>query len=106
MVSNFGWHKELSQLMKSNFITAVGAGILTLSMGILPLTLSAQAQTTTDPGANTAPRTTTYDRNDFDWGWLGLLGLFGLAGLAGKKRDNEPTAYRDPNAPGATTYRD
>ncbi|MEH2252604.1 WGxxGxxG family protein [Nostoc sp.] len=92
--------------MKSNFITAVGAGVLTLSMGILPLTLSAQAQTTTDPQVNTAPRTTTSDRNGFDWGWLGLIGLFGLAGLAGKKRDNEPTTYRDPNAPGTTTYRD
>ena len=95
--------------MKSNFITAVGAGVLTLSMGILPLTLSAQAQTTNDPGVNTAPGTTTTttdDRNGFDWGWLGLLGLAGLAGLAGKKRENEPTAYRDPSAPGATTYRD
>lgn len=93
--------------MKSHFITAVGAGVLTLSMGILPLTLSAQAQTTTDPGVNTAPGTTTTDdRNGFDWGWLGLLGLAGLAGLAGKKRENESTAYRDPSAPGATTYRD
>ncbi|MHC0064788.1 WGxxGxxG family protein [Nostoc sp. UIC 10890] len=92
--------------MKSNFIKAIGAGVLTLSMGILPLTLSAQAQTTNDPGVNTAPTTTTSDRNDFDWGWLGLIGLFGLAGLAGKKRDNEPTAYRDPNSPSATTYRD
>ncbi|RCJ23610.1 hypothetical protein A6S26_02520 [Nostoc sp. ATCC 43529] len=94
--------------MKSNLITAVGAGVLTLSMGILPLTLSAQAQTTTDPGTTTTttPRTTNYERNDFDWGWLGLIGLFGLAGLAGKKRDDEPARYRDPNAPGATTYRD
>ncbi|MEH2023863.1 WGxxGxxG family protein [Nostoc sp.] len=92
--------------MKSNLITAVGAGVLSLSMGILPLTLSAQAQTTNDPGATTAPTTTTHDRNDFNWGWLGLIGLFGLAGLAGKKRDNEPIAYRDPKAPGATTYRD
>ncbi|MBE8967163.1 WGxxGxxG family protein [Nostoc sp. DedQUE09] len=98
--------------MKSNFITAVGAGVLTLSMGILPLTLSAQAQTTNDTGATTtAPTTTTEttttdDRNDFDWGWLGLLGLFGLGGLAGKKNDREPVAYRDPNAPSATTYRD
>ncbi|MEH2241969.1 WGxxGxxG family protein [Nostoc sp.] len=93
--------------MKSNFIKAVGAGVLTLSMGILPLTLSAQAQTTTDPGVNTTPRTTTYDdRNGFDWGWLGLIGLAGLAGLAGKKLNDEPTAYRDPNAPGGTTYRD
>ena len=92
--------------MKSNFITFVGAGVLTLSMGILPLTLSAQAQTTNDSGATTAPTTTTNERNDFNWGWLGLIGLFGLAGLAGKKRDPQPTAYRDPNAPSATTYRD
>ncbi|WP_193195446.1 WGxxGxxG family protein [Nostoc sp. MG11] len=92
--------------MKRNFTKAVGAGVLTLSMGIMPLTLSAQAQTTTDPGVNTAPRTTTYERNDFDWGWLGLIGLLGLAGLAGRKRDDEPTRYRDPNTPGATTYRD
>jgi hypothetical protein len=106
VVSNFGWHQEFLQLMKSNLIKAVGAGVLTLSMGILPLTLSAQAQTTTDPGVNTTPTTTTYDRNDFDWGRLGLIGLLGLGGLAGKKRDHEPTAYRDPNAPGATTYRD
>jgi hypothetical protein len=91
--------------MKSYLITALGAGVLTLSMGILPLTLSAQAQTTTDPGTTTTPRTTTYDRNDFDWGWLGLIGLLGLAGLAGKKRDDEPARYRDPNTPGAT-YRD
>ena len=93
--------------MKSNFIRAVGAGVLTLSMGILPLTLAAQAQTTTDSGANTASGTTSYgNRNGFDWGWLGLIGLAGLAGLGGKKRESEPTAYRDPNAPGATTYRD
>lgn len=106
MVNNFGWHKELSQLMKSNFITSVGAGVLALSMGILPVILSAQAQTSNDSGATTAPTTTTKDRNDFDWGWLGLIGLLGLGGLTGKKRSNESTAYRDPNAPGATTYRD
>jgi hypothetical protein len=74
-------------------------------MGILPLTLSAQAQTNNDPGATTAPTTTTTteDRNDFDWGWLGLIGLFGLGGLAGKKREEQARAYPDPNAPGATT---
>lgn len=94
--------------MKSNFPKAVGAGVLTLSMAVLPLTLSAQAQTTTDTGGSTSSGTTTYnnDRKDFDWGWLGLIGLAGLAGLGGKKSENQPTAYRDPNAPGATTYRD
>jgi len=92
-------------MMKHNFTKAIGAGVLTLSLGILPL-IPAQAQTTTNPGVNTAPTTTTYERNDFDWGWLGLIGLLGLAGLAGRKRNDEPTRYRDPNTPGATTYRD
>lgn len=80
--------------MKRNLTKAVSAGALTASLAILPLTLSAQAQTnTTDPGVNTAPRTTTtstYREDDgFDWGWLGLLGLLGLAGLAGKNRREE-----------------
>jgi hypothetical protein len=93
--------------MKRDLTTAVGAGVLTLSMAILPLTLlPAQAQVNTQPRTETAPRTTTYDRNDFDWGWLGLIGLLGLAGLAGKKRDDEPTRYRDPNTPGTTSYRE
>lgn len=94
-------------MMTRNFSKAIGAGILGLSMAILPLTLPVKAQVTDSPRTDTAPRTTTQsDRNDFDWGWLGLIGLLGLAGLAGKKRDDEPTRYRDPNAPGATTYRD
>ncbi|AUS99768.1 WGxxGxxG family protein [Aliinostoc sp. HNIBRCY26] len=94
--------------MKRDFTAVVGAGFLTLSMAILPLSLPAQAQVnTTDPRVDNAPRTTTYnDRNDFDWGWLGLIGLLGLAGLAGRKQHDEPTRYRDPNAPGATSYRE
>ncbi|MEH1842810.1 MAG: hypothetical protein V7L20_29755 [Nostoc sp.] len=35
-----------------------------------------------------------------------MIGLAGLAGLGGKKSGNEPTTYRDPNAPSTTTYRD
>ncbi|BBD61535.1 hypothetical protein NIES2109_43630 [Nostoc sp. HK-01] len=92
--------------MKSNLTKAVSAGVLTLGMAIMPLTLPAQAQDNTTTTTGNAPRTTTYDRNDFDWGWLGLLGLLGLAGLAGRKHNDEPSRYRDPNAPGATSYRD
>jgi hypothetical protein len=93
--------------MKRDFTAVVGAGFLTLSTAILPLSLPAQAQVNTDPRVDNVPRTTTYtQRNDFDWGWLGLIGLLGLAGLAGRKQHNEPTRYRDPNAPGATSYRD
>jgi LPXTG-motif cell wall-anchored protein len=96
--------------MKRNLTKAISAGALTASLAILPLTVSAQAQTnTTDPGVNTAPTTTTTYRedNNFDWGWLGLLGLLGLAGLAGKNRREEPTRYRDPNSTvGTSTYRE
>lgn len=95
--------------MTRNFTASVGAAVLTLSMA-MPLISPAKAQVTDTPRTDTTetvPRTTTYERrNDFDWGWLGLIGLLGLAGLSGRKRDNEPTRYRDPNAPGATTYRD
>jgi hypothetical protein len=92
--------------MKISFTKTVGAGVLTLMMGILPLNLPVQAQVT-QPRTDVAPdRAVYYDRNDSNWGWLGLIGLFGLAGLAGKKREEEPTRYRDPNAPGTAGYRD
>lgn len=94
--------------MKRNLTKAVGAGVLTLSMAIMPLTLPASAQTkTTDPGNNTTSTTTTTANDDggFDWGWLGLLGLLGLGGLTGRKRNNEAVAYRDPNA-ASSTYRE
>lgn len=92
--------------MKSNITKAISAGILTLGMAIFPLTVPVQAQVNTSPGVDNTPTTTTNDRNDFDWGWLGLLGLIGLAGLAGKKRNDEPNRYRDPSAPGASSYRE
>ncbi|MDM9380494.1 WGxxGxxG family protein [Chlorogloeopsis sp. ULAP01] len=95
--------------MKSYFTKAVSAGVVTLTMVILPLTLPAQAQVQqTQPGVQTtpAPGTRVEEDEGFDWGWLGLLGLLGLAGLAGRKRNDEPTRYRDPNAVGSTTYRE
>lgn len=91
--------------MRHNLTKAVGAGVLTLSMAMLPLTLPVNAQVT-EPRVETTPRTTVEERQDFDWGWLGLIGLFGLAGLAGKKRGEEPTRYREPTTPGSTTYRE
>lgn len=95
--------------MKNMLSKTVGAAVLSLGLA-LPLSLPANAQTNTAPTTTDGGTTTTYDRtaNDdgFDWGWLGLLGLLGLAGLAGKKRDDEPTRYRDPSAPGAGSYRE
>lgn len=94
--------------MTNNLHKIVGTAVLALSMTVLPSTLPVNAQVTTPaPGTDVAPGArTTYVRDDFDWGWLGLIGLFGLAGLMGRKREDEPTRYRDPNAPGATSYRD
>jgi len=91
--------------MTRNFTKAVSAGFLTLSMSLLPLTLPVNAQVT-EPRVETTPRTIVEERQDFDWGWLGLIGLFGLAGLAGKKHGEEPSRYREPTTPGSTTYRE
>jgi hypothetical protein len=93
--------------MKRQFNKVIGASLLAASLSILPLSMGAQAQTTTDGTTTTTTgvnNDTAYRDNGFDWGWLGLLGLVGLAGLAGKKRNEEPTRYRDPNAVG--TYRE
>lgn len=93
----------------SNLSKAVGAGVLSLSLAVLPSSLPVSAQTssdTTSPAAGTTEGGTqtqgtnsaeTGDR-DFDWGWLGLIGLAGLAGLSGKRE--EPTRYRDPGTTG------
>ncbi|MBD2310918.1 WGxxGxxG-CTERM domain-containing protein [Desertifilum sp. FACHB-1129] len=86
---------KLSHLSKG-----VSAGILSLSLAMLPATFSASAQTTvspTEPGTGTPTTVVEGDQQDdgFDWGWLGLLGLIGLAGLMRKPADN--TRYRDPD---------
>ncbi len=88
----------------SNLSKAVGAGVLTLGLAVLPL-IPTSAQTnseTTSPAAGTTEGQAmnsgeTGDR-DFDWGWLGLIGLAGLAGLSRKRE--EPTRYRDPGTTG------
>ena len=35
------------------------------------------------------------DRDDADWGWLGLLGLAGLLGLKRRDRDEVRVSHRD-----------
>ncbi len=98
--------------MKNYFTKAIGATALVASLAIMPLSAPAQAQTQTNPEGNTTTPNTqvyndgTYGDRNFDWGWLGLLGLIGLAGLTGKKRNEESTRYRDPNAVGTSTYRE
>ena len=86
----------------SNFSKIIGAGVIAASLAVLPLTVSAQAQTR-DSAPNSDTNTynqrsgdvnTTNTNDDFDWGWLGLLGLAGLAGLAGRKR--QETVHTPP----------
>ena len=101
-------------MKRSNLSKVVGAGVVTVSMALLPLTMPASAQTNPDNTTTVDPATSGQDvvveneDDGFDWGWLGLLGLAGLAGLAGRK-NSEPTAYRDPDPAsrtGSTGYRE
>ncbi|HAG83099.1 MAG TPA: hypothetical protein DCL61_18535 [Cyanobacteria bacterium UBA12227] len=84
----------------SSLSKLIGAGVIAVSLTVLPLTKPAQAQdnapqTYTQPDGDVEAYET---ENDFDWGWLGLLGLAGLAGLAGRKRpDTVNYTTRDPN---------
>lgn len=69
----------------SKLIKATSISILSLGLTLIPFSISASAQDTTNPNG-----VDIEDVEDvqFDWGWLGLLGLLGLAGLAGRKRDD------------------
>lgn len=97
-------------MKRSNLSNIIGASAIGLSLAILPL-VPVSAQTDTAPGTTTAPNTTTTEPvqgtnnteqgdRDFDWGWLGLIGLAGLAGLS--RKNEAPTAYRDPNVVSTT----
>lgn len=97
--------------MKHNSLSKIAsAGVLTLSLALLP-SLPSYAQTTTSPTTtptvestgpvlDTTPFQETRDDNN-NWGWLGLLGLLGLLNLFRKPK--APTVYRDPADPGNTT---
>jgi hypothetical protein len=84
----------------------VGAGVIAASLAVVPLTLPAQAQntapnTTTQPNSNVdaGPIRDNTERDNNDWGWLGLLGLIGLAGLARKDRkESVHHVNTDPHA--------
>ena len=41
---------------------------------------------TTSSGTTTATANDTGNRDDHNWGWLGLIGLIGLAGLLRRER--------------------
>jgi hypothetical protein len=107
-------------MKRNTLFQLVGTTALTLGLAVLPATAqtsgtssgsgTSTGTTTTAPATSTEPSTVpstttntsdnynTRDRNDFDWGWLGLLGLIGLAGLARKRDDNNTVPrYREPD---------
>jgi len=86
-----------------------GAGLLALSLSMIPLTLPASAQTnstTTNSDKttlDTTPFQETKNDGDHNFGWLGLLGLIGLANLL---RKDKPRAHQvERYAVGSTTTR-
>ncbi|PSB32396.1 WGxxGxxG family protein [Chlorogloea sp. CCALA 695] len=93
-------------MKRSNLSNLIGASAIGLSLAILPLALPVSAQTDTTPGTTTTTEPVQGTNNaeqgdrDFDWGWLGLIGLAGLAGLS--RKNEAPTAYRDPNVASTT----
>jgi MYXO-CTERM domain-containing protein len=79
----------------------VQAGVLALSLFLLPLTTTTLAQTTSPTPE--APRLETRAEDDDNtglWGLLGLAGLFGLAGL--RRRPAEKVAAYDRREQGRT----
>ena len=103
--------KEQRNMKRSDLSKVAGAGVLALSLAILPGVMPASAQTNTAPagtnGNNNDPNRTVVDTTPLQesesdnnhWGALGLLGLIGLANLF---RKDEPTRFRDPD-PAATS---
>lgn len=71
-----------------NMRKTMRAGVFTLALAAIPFAASGSAQTTANNNTSSAPVQTTRvaERDNTDWGWLGLLGLVGLAGLLKKPR--------------------
>ncbi|HEY9768778.1 MAG TPA: WGxxGxxG family protein [Coleofasciculaceae cyanobacterium] len=76
---------KLSHLYKLS-----GAGLLAISLAVIPFSALGQTQTETD-----SVETVAVEDDSFDWGWLGLLGLLGLAGLAGKNKHRNNSTHSE-----------
>lgn len=81
-----------------------GAGVLALSLAVVPATLPAAAQNNSNaPALDTTPLQETKDDHN-NWGWLGLLGLIGVANLFRKPKTR--TAYRENDVVSRPGYRE
>ena len=88
-------------MKSSNLSKVIGAGMLSLSLALVPLSLPAAAQNNTEPNTtnvetnrptmDTTPFQETKDDNN-NWGWLGLIGLIGLVNLFRKPK--QAAGYR------------
>ena len=76
--------------MENLFSKSTKAMAFALLLGALSPAAPALAQTGTDTGTTQAGD--DRDRDDTDWGWVGLLGLLGLAGMM--KRDHRGDVNR------------
>ena len=64
------------------------AGVITAAAFVLcTASTVVNAQQTQPPASPPAVTTDDPERDDTDFGWIGLLGLIGLAGLMGRQRD-------------------
>ena len=68
--------------MPKHLMIVISAAAFLVSSAVLVL---AQTPTDQSPPADAPIVTRDVDRDDDDWGWLGLLGLLGLGGLAGRR---------------------
>jgi len=85
----------------------VGAGLLTASLAVAPLSLPGHAQIDNNPNNNPTVDTTPFQETDDgnnNLGWLGLIGLLGLANLFRKPK--ETVRYQEPDVVGRTGYRE
>ena len=81
-------------MKQASVSTTIRAGVLALSLLVLPLSMPTFAQTRDTTPAPTTQVVETRHETD-NRGLWGLLGLAGLAGLLGRRRHVEPVRSYD-----------
>jgi MYXO-CTERM domain-containing protein len=82
----------------------IRTGMLLACLAIVPMIMTATAQTPTAT-PYTSARTETYDRDGgSNWGWIGLLGLAGLLGLLRRRETSDRDRVRTTDTTGRSNY--